>query len=416
MSAPQPQTDMTADLDSLWAIAKDVWHTSFMGLDVGDALIALGVIILSLVVRGLFTRLLFALIKRRTEQTKTLLDDRILEAVTDPLRLIPIIIGAYVAVHILGLNQPGALINGIAVVQSLMIVTLFWALHKAVEPVAHIIRPLQRVLTPVLIDWMAKALKILFLIVGAAAVLQVWNIPVAPIVAGLGLFGVAVGLGAQDLFKNLIAGLLVLTEKRFLPGEWILVDGVVEGTVEQINFRSTLIRRFDKSPVYVPNSFLADNAVTNFSRMTHRRIRWIIGVEYKTTTAQLKIIRDRVLSFVLEHEEFAKPPEVPTFMRVDQFNASSIDFMLYCFTTTTNWGEWLRIKEELAFAIKRIVEDEAGTSFAFPSTTVYLDDGAERFMPPKAEPGLSAKARQAVAMSEAMRARGEDDSGEGAER
>lgn len=66
-----------------------------------------------------------------------------------------------------------------------------------------------------------------------------------------------------------------------MPGEWIKVDGVVEGTVEEINFRSTLVRRFDKGPVYVPNADLADNAVTNFSRMTHRRIKWLIGVEYR---------------------------------------------------------------------------------------------------------------------------------------
>ncbi len=233
-----------------------------------------------------------------------------------------------------------------------------------------------------MIDWLSKALKILFVIIGVAAALSAWGIPVAPVIGGLGLLGVAVGLGAQDLFKNLIAGILILTEKRFVPGEWIKVDGVVEGTVEQINFRSTLVRRFDKGPVYVPNAFLSDKAVTNFSRMTHRRISWVIGVEYKTTTDQLAYIRDEVLDWVLNHPEFAKPPEVSTFMHVDKFGPSSIDFFLYCFTTTTNWGEWLRIKEELAFAIKRIVE-EAGTGFAFPSTTIYMDDGAEVFVPPK---------------------------------
>ncbi|MFW6413279.1 MAG: mechanosensitive ion channel family protein, partial [Oceanicaulis sp.] len=167
--------------------------------------------------------------------------------------------------------------------------------------------------------------------------------------------------------------------------------------------RSTLVRRFDKSPVYVPNSFLADNAVTNFTRMTHRRIKWAIGVEYKTTTEQLKYIRDHVLDYVMTHDEFAKPPEVATFMRVDAFGPSSIDFLLYCFTKTTNWGEWLRLKEDLAFKVKEIVEEGAGTGFAFPSTTVYLDDGAEIFTPPKvaSHSGGPKQSPSAVAAGEA---------------
>jgi len=96
------------------------------------------------------------------------------------------------------------------------------------------------------------------LFLGFATVLQVWGIQVGPILAGLGLFGVAVALGAQDLFRNLIGGLCVLIEKRFKVGDWIMVDGVVEGTVEHIGFRSTKVIRFDLSPVFVPNQKLSD--------------------------------------------------------------------------------------------------------------------------------------------------------------
>ncbi|HAQ35584.1 MAG TPA: mechanosensitive ion channel protein MscS, partial [Alphaproteobacteria bacterium] len=157
---------------------------------------------------------------------------------------------------------------------------------------------------------------------------------------------------------------------------------VVEGTVERINFRSTVVRRFDKGPVYVPNAELSDNAVINFSRMSHRRIYWMIGVEYKTTADQLRHICQQISDYVSGNEEFAGPPDVPQFVRVDSFGPSSIDIMLYCFTITRDWGEWLRIKEDLAFRIKDIVEG-AGTGFAFPSQTIYFDDGAEAFMPPQ---------------------------------
>jgi MscS family membrane protein len=204
---------------------------------------------------------------------------------------------------------------------------------------------------------------------------------VGPIIAGLGLFGVAVALGAQDLFKNLIAGLFVIGERRFTVGDWILVDGVVEGTVQQIGFRTTTIRRFDRAPVYVPNSRLADNAVSNFSRMTHRRIMWMIGVEYRTSLEQLRQIRDGIEAYILDSDEFARPDEVATFVRIDSFNDSSIDILLYCFTHTTVWGDWLEIKERLACRIKEIVEDEAGAGFAFPSRSLYLENTADTAEP-----------------------------------
>jgi MscS family membrane protein len=363
-----------------WSLVVDVWNTSFLGASVGQGLLAMVAVIAALFLRGMISRWLVSAMRRIVRKTSNQIDDAVVEALAGPFQLIPVIIGLFIATTIIGLGGPESI--GARLVQSLIAITLFWALHNAVTPVSRSLDAIAKSLTPVMIDWMTKSLQILFVIVGAAAVLEIWSIPVGPIIAGLGLFGVAVGLGAQDLFKNLIAGVLILTERRFLPGDWVQVDGVVEGTVEKINFRSTVVRRFDKGPVYVPNSKLSDNAVTNFSRMTHRRISWAIGVEYKTTTEQLAYIRDRTLGYILGHPEFAKPPEVTTFMRVDAFGPSSIDFKLYAFTVTTNWTEWLRIKEELAFELKKIVE-ESGTAFAFPSQTIYVDDGSEVFLPPE---------------------------------
>jgi len=395
---------VTDQTEQFWDLVLGVWNTSFLGTSVGYGILAVLAVLLGLLVRGVMARWVISLFLRMTRKTKTTIDDAIAEALAEPLKLVPVIIGVFIALNILGLDGPAS--AGERIVQSLIAVALFWVLHNAVKPAIGSMNALQNALTPVMVDWMMKFFRILFVVIGAAAVLEVWDIPVGPIIAGMGLLGVAVGLGAQDLFKNLIAGLLILAEKRFLPGEWIKVDGVVEGTVERINFRSTLVRRFDKGPVYVPNSKLADNAVTNFSRMTHRRIAWYIGVEYKTTSEQLREIRDRVLDYIHKNDDFAQPPEVTTFMRVDSFGPSSIDFRLYCFTKTTNWTDWLEIKEQLAFEIKAIVEG-AGTSFAFPSQTLYIDDGSEAFMPPSSKKPES-KARQ---KSQPADPRGEDGDG-----
>ena len=392
MSNDAIQTVETGASD-LWASVMEVWQTSFLGASVGDGVLAILVLVLGLALRGLIARWILGALKGIADKTKTTMDNAVLDALSGPLKLIPVIIGLFAAIQILGLEGP--FMAGTRLIQSLIAVVIFWSLHNAVQPVVRSLSGLRRVLSSVMLDWIEKSMRVIFVIVGAAAVLQIWDIPVGPIIAGLGLFGVAVGLGAQDLFRNLIAGILILTERRFLPGDWIKVDGVVEGTVERINFRSTVVRRFDKGPVYVPNADLSDNAVINFSRMSHRRIYWMIGVEYKTTAEQLRFICEQIRAYVSSNDEFAGPPDVPQFVRVDSFGPSSIDIMLYCFTITRDWGEWLRIKEDLAFRIKDIVEG-AGTGFAFPSQTIYLDDGAEAFLPPGARMPGGQAAQQPV--------------------
>ena len=264
---------------------------------------------------------------------------------------------------------------------------LFWALYRLAEPLRGLAARVEEKIGAEVVDWTIRGLKIAFVAIGAITVLEIWGIEVAPILAGLGLIGVAVALGAQDLFRNLIAGLLIIGERRLAHGEWIKIDGGVEGTVEAIGFRSTRVRQFDKAPIYVPNSKLSDTAVVNYTRMTHRRIYWMIGVEYRTTVEQLRRIRDGIETFLLEDAAFAHPPEVPTFVRIDRFSDSSIDIMVYCFTVTTVWGEWLAIKERLAYRIKEIVE-EAGTGFAFPSRSLYVEtgeDAPEIFVPPESD-------------------------------
>lgn len=388
----EDQALVCADQDGwreLFCYAQKSWSESLFGLSVGDLLIAIFIFFGFIILRKLFTRFVIAFIRRLVSKTATKVDDQILDAVRGPLTLIPVILGIFFTAEYLlaaqpGLQDPWEMVIG-RLVQSLLTGAIFWALFNAVGPVSHVFTKLEKLLTLAMVDWLAKALKVLFVLLGAGAILETWGIPVGPLIASLGLFGVAVALGAQDLFKNLIGGLSILLEQRFHHGDWILVNGVVEGTVEHIGFRSTLVRRFDKAPVHVPNDILSNSAVTNFSEMTHRRIYWKIGLEYRSTIDQLRQVRDGIETYILENEEYAKPDEVATFVRIDSFNDSSIDMMLYCFTITTDWGKWLEIKEQLALAVKEIVEG-AGTGFAFPSQSLYVEslpgDGPEVYVPP----------------------------------
>ena len=373
-------------LNDFWTLIKDVWQEGFLGINIGQILIAIFIIVLFILIRGLFSRFILATFHRIARRTKSQIDDDLLNAIGPPIRFIPIILGIFITTEFLGLEGELAAFSD-NLLRSLIVLTIFWALVNTIEPLSHQIRRLEKVFTPSMVQWLIKALRITFMLIGAATILEIWGIKIGPILAGLGLLGVAVALGAQDLFKNLIAGILVIAEKRFNPGDWIRVDGEVEGTVESVGFRSTLVRRFDKAPVYVPNSKLSDNAVINFSEMTFRRIYWVVGVEYRTTVEQLRIIRDGIEKYIMDSKEFAHPPKVPTFVRIDKFSDSSIDIMVYCFTKTIDWGTWLKLKENLAYHIKKTVEG-AGTAFAFPSHSIYMEKIAherpEVFIPPTA--------------------------------
>ncbi|MEL7230892.1 MAG: mechanosensitive ion channel family protein [Pseudomonadota bacterium] len=392
------------------AYIAGIWNEGAFGLTYGEIGLAVLIILFALIIRGLFARSVVRGITKAAAGTDTQFDDALVEAIATPLKLVPVILGVYFALEVVDIDGQAAA-NADKAVQSVITLAVFWTLSRAVHAFEFLFTGLRDTLSPAIVDWMVKLLEGILLVLGFVAVAEIWGIAIAPIIAGLGIFGIAVGLGAQDLFKNLISGILIMTEKRFIPGEWIQVDGVVEGTVEQINFRSTLIKRFDKSPIYVPNGLLSDNPLTNFSRMTHRRIKWVIGVEYRTTLEQLRYIRDEIEALIWNDERFARPPEAALFVRINAFNDSSIDFLIYCFTHTTNWSEWLAIKEELATNIYEIVE-RAGTGFAFPSRTLYMQqqDAPEIITPPvRSEATL--RALQERAAVERSGAQQDDDDG-----
>jgi len=372
-------------LNDFWNLVIQAWDAGIFGIDIATILTAITIFVLFLALRGLMTKLVIGALKIKVKRTKTLLDDELLTALEKPIRMMPIILGAFLALNHLPLeNTYQSMADNL--IRSLITGAIFWGLYRAIAPLSRLLNKLENLFTTVMLTWLVKAIKVLIAFIGIAAILEIWGIQVGPILAGLGLFGVAVALGAQDLFKNLIAGILIIAERRFNTNDWIRVEGIVEGTVEHIGFRSTMIRRFDKAPVYVPNTHLSDNAVTNFTAMTHRRIYWHIGVEYSSTIEQLREIRDHIEDYILTNSDFASPDDVATFVRIDRFSNSSIDIMLYCFTHTTIWGEWLEIKERLAYKIKEIVE-ASGSSFAFPSQSLYVEalpgEAPEVFVPPK---------------------------------
>ena len=346
-----------------------VWKTGILGINFLQILIGLGIFFLFLIFRGLISKLIIKKLEIISKRTTNKLDDAFVKAMEGPARFLPIVLGFFFASYYINFSEDSRLfIENIN--RTLITILLFWIIHQIIEPISYVLSGLDKILTRELIGWIIKSLKILIFILGAAAVLELWGIKIGPIIAGLGLFGVAVALGAQDLFKNLISGILVLVEKRFKMGDWIHVEGIIEGIVERIGFRSTVIRKFDKSLAIIPNFQFAENAVINVSQTTNWLISWMITLQYDTTVDQLKTIRNQIEEHINSNEDF--DTSIGVAVRVDKFSDSSIDMYVRCFSKTDSWNEWLSVKENLALEIKQIVEKN-GASFAFPSQSIYVE-------------------------------------------
>ena len=361
----------------------DVWNNGVFGVNATDIIVSLVIFLLFYLLRRLIARFILNRLSRIVSRTSNQIDDAVIEVLDGPLKFLPVVIGFFIASSYLDISENNQdfldLLN-----RSLITIFIFWLLHQLIIPFSFVIKNFESKISKPLVDWTLKGLKILVIVLGAVAILELWGIRVGPVIAGLGLFGVAVALGAQDLFKNLISGIMILMEKRFTVGDVILVSGEVEGVVEQIGFRSTLVRRFDSTPVMVPNYKFAEQSVTNYTRRHHRRIRWLIGLEYRTTIDQLKKIRDEINTLIEKDENFAKNQNASFYVRIDSFSDSSIDMLVQTFTVTNDWAEFLKIKENLAVKIIEIVENnEAG--FAFPSQSLYVeklsDEKTEIFNP-----------------------------------
>ena len=302
-------------------------------------------------------------LKNLVNKTGNKIDDQLYDALIPPCKFLPLV----VIFFILSINFDKDSNLGfyfLKVNNSFATIFVFWFMHRLLIPFSVFFKKLEKSLSKALVDWIINSLKYLIIFLGVAALLETWGIKVGPVIAGLGLLGVAVALGAQDLFKNLISGIMILMEKRFQIGDVIKVPNHAEGVVEQIGFRST--------PITIPNYIFAEAPILNYSNRDFRRINWTIGLEYNSTLDQIKKFTNLISTYLLENDNFLVNDDYKSFVRLEKFNDSSIDILIICFTSTKDWDKYLEIKEKLAIVIKDNVE-KIGLNFAFPSQSIYVE-------------------------------------------
>ena len=363
-----------------WNSVRQIWIDGIGGVDVPRMAIALAILVAALILRRPVASLVLRLLRRALRGKDAAI--AVVDAMHPPAQVLAPLIGL-VIVNEFVLDKARLQVIGRDLARTLVVLALFWAIYLAVAPLLRRLERRSGMINASMLGVAVAGLHVVVLALGAAAILDVWGIKVGPILAGFGLVGAAVALGAQDVFKNLIGGIFIIIEDRFQNGDWIASDGVCEGTVEAIGLRTTRVRQFDLSPIYVPNAQLSDTAVVNYSRMTYRRISWTVGLTYDTDLAALKKVRDGLDTYIRGCADFVDNADAPVFVRVDDLGDSAINMMVYCFTKSTDWGEWLAVKERLAVKIVEIAAG-AGAGLAFPSQSLYVETlpkGTDLFAP-----------------------------------
>lgn len=166
-------------------------------------------------------------------------------------------------------------------------------------------------------------------------------------IAGLGIAGLAVAMAAQDTLGNMIAGAAIVVDRPYDLGDWILCEGI-EGEVEELSFRSTRIRTVTQEIVYIPNSNMSKNPITNFTRRGYRRVDVQAVFEFNTPLEKIEALQKQMLSY-LEGQTFVR--EEGQIVKLDQFSTYGLSFVIKCFVDTNIYTEYVQYKEQINFAL-----------------------------------------------------------------
>lgn len=203
------------------------------------------------------------------------------------------------------------------------------------------------------------------------AAMQVFGLPISGLLAFGGIGGAAVAFASKDLLANFFGGLVVYLDSPFKIGDWIKTpDGKIEGTVEYIGWRACCIRTFDKRALYVPNGLFLTLCVENPSRMTHRRIKTLVGVRYDDAKALPFIIKD-IKQMLTDHPDIDNTQTM--LVNFTEFGASSLNILIYTFSKTTAWAPFKDIEQDVYLKIIDII-DAHGAECAFPTQTLHIPD------------------------------------------
>lgn len=341
----------------------------FLIQDNGYILQAFIVIFLALLVNYIQKKVLKR-IHAKVKETKNTWDDAFVDALPRPLTLIIWATGIALAADIIQEAKKVTIFQAVEPARDTVIIAaLAWFLVRFISRAEKKVLDRDKELDVTTVDAIAKLLRASVVLTATLVALQTLGFSISGVLAFGGIGGIAIGFAAKDLLANFFGGLMIYLDRPFAVGDWVRSpDREIEGTVENIGWRLTRIRTFDKRPLYVPNSIFANIALENPQRMLNRRIYETIGIRYQDASKMPEII-SKVKDMLLNH------PEIDTqqtlMVNFTKFAPSSLDFFIYTFTKTTRWAHFHEVKQDVLLQIIKIIEDE-GAEIAFPTSSIHL--------------------------------------------
>jgi len=336
-----------------------------------SALFLIGAVLL----RRVVTTFLFNRLKKLAAKTETTLDDKLFPALEAPVATFIMLAGIFSALKVLKFseNADHYVASGATVAFSL---NLFWGLLRAFDALldhAQEIALSRQMGVAAFMPWIKKTLVTIFVVFGVLMVVQSLGYDVKALLAGLGIGGLAFALAAQDTIANLFGSIVVAIDQPFKLGETVRIGGNT-GTVEDIGLRSTKIRLPDRSLVIIPNRTVANEAITNLSRFTGRRVEQVLGLTYDTTPEQMEAIVAEIRRIITAETE-VDATSVHVYFR--DYSASSLDIWVAYNAKDPDFAKHLALRQRINLAIMRAVAAR-GLSFAFPTSVMHLDGPVAR--------------------------------------
>ena len=307
------------------------------------------------------------------EKTRLVWDDALIGAIRRPVSWLIWLWPAAFSLGVIIDNTSDYSSDFLANVRHLMLVWTFtWVLLRLITNAENAICLTAKDVTS--INAVSKILRLVVLVVGGLAMMQNLGLSLSGVLTFGGVGGLIVGMAAKDLLANFFGAIMIYFDKPFKLGDWIRSpDREIEGVVEKIGFRMTVIRTFDKRPLYIPNSVFSSIVVENPSRMLNRRIKQKIGLRYLDAGVIDNVVED-IKAMLLSH------PDIDTrqtlIVSFDNYGPSSLDILIYTFTKTTGWVEYKAIQQDVMLEVVKIVHRH-GADFAFPTTTIRMAESLQ---------------------------------------
>ena len=305
---------------------------------------------------------------KHSGSTKTQIDDHLIRAISAPLKVLIWYGWLYLSLRELTseIQSLGQIVSYISITP---VFILTWGILRLISSVENFMLESEGSFDKDSVRLFARLMKILFVFAIILGVAQFYGYAISSILTLGGVGGIIVGFAAKDMLANVFGGLMIQMDKPFSTGDWIRTsDRSIEGVVEKIGWRMTRIRTFSKNPVYVPNGIFATIPIETPSRMTNRQIYEVIGIRYDDI-AQMDSIIEKVHDLLknnkhIDHEQAYR-------VYFDVFNASSLDFVIWAFSSLTDAGEFKKMKGKLLLDIAQIIADHKA-EIAYPTQTLHI--------------------------------------------